>query len=40
MTRGWGWTAKAYRWRDNLIAGACLIGCAGVIALMFIMATN
>ena len=36
----WNWTPKAYRLRDNLIAGACLVMTTGIIVLMFIKGTN
>jgi len=39
MTK-WNWTPKAYRLRDNLIALACWLMLAGVIALFLIKATN
>jgi hypothetical protein len=36
----WIWTPKAYRFRDNLIAGACLVMTTGIIVLMFIKGTD
>jgi hypothetical protein len=38
--RNWNWTPRAYRLRDYLIAGACLLGWVGVVVLFLIKASN
>jgi len=39
MTK-WNWMPRAYRLRDNLIAGACWLMVAGVFVLFLLKATN
>ena len=36
----WNWTPKAYRLRDRLVIGACLVAWVAIVAVMFIQATN